>query len=128
MYYESNEIDNELLCSLYKTRLNEPRILPCGNSICFSCSTKIILTMKNQFQCVICNDLHEMPKNGLPINKILIKMLSTSLIKVSRGKYFDLMKNLLNQVQSKRDRIKHTIENSGKLITEYFNGLRSEIR
>jgi hypothetical protein len=57
-------------------RLDEPRILPCGNSICSHCVSTIQLKENKKFQCLVCCESHKMHKNGLPLNKIVLEMLS----------------------------------------------------
>jgi hypothetical protein len=41
MFYEAKEIDNQLLCKQCEGRLDIPKILPCGETICSFCETSI---------------------------------------------------------------------------------------
>ena len=41
MYFDENELNTMLLCKKCNGRLNEPRILPCGESICSYCVSTI---------------------------------------------------------------------------------------
>jgi hypothetical protein len=80
------------------------------------------------FDCLYCNQKHEMPKNGLSVCKSLLKILSTKLTRVSRGKAFDSLLKLLDEIQKKHSFLKHGIENSNDLINEYCADLRSDVQ
>ncbi len=49
-------------------------------------------------------------------SKSLLKILSTKLTRVSRGKTFDSLLKLLDEIQKKHSFLKHGIENSNDLI------------
>jgi hypothetical protein len=60
-----------------------------GNSICSHCVSTIQLKENKEFQCIVCDELHEMPKNGLPLNKTVLEMLLVKSFNVARGKAFE---------------------------------------
>jgi hypothetical protein len=96
MYYETNQVNEILLCQHCQAQLEGPKILPCGETICSYCVSSI---KSNVFDCLVCKQKHEMPKNGLPDNKALLKMLSVQPNRVSRGKSNEsLMKLLEDQI------------------------------
>jgi len=76
MFFDSNEVNNLLNCKKCDGRLDEPKILPCGNNICSHCISSIQVNKYNEFECLVCKDKHEMPKNGLPFNTVLKDLLS----------------------------------------------------
>lgn len=119
MFYDTREVDNALLCQQCEGRLDIPKILPCGEAICSLCETTIQINDK-MFDCMVCKEKHEMPKNGLPINNSLMKILSVKLKKISRGKSFDSLEILLNEIQNKHNFIKFCIENSSDLIKTLY--------
>ena len=80
------------------------------------------------FVCFICNDKHEMPKKGLPNNKLASKILSAKLTRVSRGKAFDSLLKLLDEIHKKHSFLKHGIENRNDLINECCVDLRSDVQ
>ena len=102
MYFASNQVNNLLNCKKCEGRLDEPRILPCGNSICSHCVSSIQLKENKEFQCLICNELHGMPQKGLLINKCLVELLSFESINVSRGKAFDSLQQILIDILKKQ--------------------------
>ena len=127
MFYDSNQIDNELLCKNCEGRLHEPKILPCGEIICSLCE-RCIQVNDRIFDCIACKQKHEMPKNGLIICKPLLKLLSIMPANVSRGESYDLLEKLLNEMQKKTSFIKLGIENSNDLIKEYCIELRNDVQ
>jgi hypothetical protein len=69
-----------------------------------------------------------MPKNGLPINKSLLKLLSIMPTNVSRGKSYDLLEKLLDEMQKKTHFIRLGIENSDDFVKEHCMNLRSDVQ
>ena len=114
MFFETNQVNDALLCDQCKGRLDIPKILPCGKTICSFCAPLNLLsnTFDNKFDCLVCKNKHEVPKDGLPNNEALVKILSAEIIQVSRGKAFDALKKSLDVIQNKRGLIKLGIENS----------------
>jgi hypothetical protein len=54
MFYDSNQIDNELLlCKHCEGRVVEPKLLPCGETICSLCETSIHVNDRI-FECLVC--------------------------------------------------------------------------
>jgi hypothetical protein len=127
MFYDTHEVDNALLCQQCEGRLDIPKILPCGKTICSLCEITIRINDK-MFDCMLCKEKHEMPKNGLLINDTLMKILSIKLQKISRGKAFDSLEIFLNEIQKKHNFIKLGIENSSDLIKEHCIELRSDVQ
>jgi hypothetical protein len=103
MFFDTNKVNNALLCKQCEGRLDIPKIIPCGETICSFCETSIQVNENNTFDCLICKDKHEMPKNGFLISKALSEILSIKLTKVSRGKSFDLLKRSLDNMLKKRN-------------------------
>ena len=67
MFYEANRINEALICKHCEGRLDTPKTLPCGETICWR---ETSLEVNDRiFDCLICNQKHEMPKNGFKINK-----------------------------------------------------------
>ncbi len=75
MFFDPDQINNLLNCKKCNGRLDEPKLLPCGNSICSYCAASIKLNGK-QYDCLVCKNKHEMPKNGLHIINALNDLLS----------------------------------------------------
>ena len=127
MFFDTNQVNEILLCLHCQGRLEEPKFIPCGETICSFCE-KSIQVNENLFDCFICKQKHEMPKNGLPDNKIVLKMLSVELKKVSRGIAFDSLIKLLDEIQKKRNIISLSINKSSDLVKEHCLELRGNVQ
>jgi len=80
------------------------------------------------FGCPVCKQQHEMPKNGLPDNKIALKILSKATTQKAKSGSFDLLEKLLVQIIKKYWLIKHLIENNTDLVKENCINLRIDVR
>ena len=125
MYYKLDEINEILLCQQCQGKLEGPKLLPCGETICSFCVSSI---NSNVFDCLVCKQQHEMPKNGLLDNKIALKILSMKPTKISRGVAFDLLEKSLDDIIEKHRLIKHSIENINDLIKKNCINLRSDVQ
>jgi hypothetical protein len=128
MFYDSNQVDNILNCKKCTGRLDEPKILPCGNSICSHCVSLIQLKKNKEFQCLVCQDKHEMPKNGLPLNILAAEMLSFKSVNVSRGNAFESLQETLGQLENNKSDLKYCINNRDDCIKEHCIELRSKVQ
>jgi len=127
MFYDAYKVDNKLLCRQCKVRLEKPKILPCGETICSFCETSIQIKDR-MFDCLVCKEKHKMPKNGLITNKSLSEILAIELTTVSRGEAYDSLMKFLNDIQKKLSFIKIGIENSTDLVKEHCIDLRSDVQ
>jgi hypothetical protein len=127
MFFNTNQVNNELLCSNCECRLDIPKILPCGETICSLCETSIQVN-DQIFECLVCEEKHKMPENGFIINKSLSKILALELSKVSRGEAFDSLTKLLDNLQKKSNLIKLGIDNGTDLIKEHCMNLRNDVQ
>ena len=127
MFYEAGKINKALLCKHCEGRLDKPKILPCGVTICSFC--EISIQVNNQmFDCFICNDKHDMPKKGLPNNRLASEILAIELTTVSRGEAYDSLIKFLDDIQKKLSFIKLGIKNSTDLVKEHCIDLRSDVQ
>ena len=111
MFFDSSQVNNFLNCKKCEGRLDEPKLLPCGNSICSQCVSLIQLTNYREFECLVCQDKHEMPKNGLPISKALVDILSIKSLDVSRGNAFETLQGTLKEIENNKIGLKHHLNN-----------------
>jgi len=117
-----------LLCKYCEGRLDIPKSLPCGEAICTLCETSIQILEKNKFDCLVCKEKHEMPKKGLLIMKPLLELLSIKPDKVSRGKAFDSLLKLLDEIEKKCSYIKLSIEKSSDLVNKHCLDLKNDVQ
>jgi len=125
MYFEINDqIKNVLCCKHCEQRLDVPKMLPCGETICLLCEASIQVRNK-LFDCFVCKTEHEMPKNGFLLNKSVVEMLSAKPCILSRGQAFDSLHVSLDEIKNKVKEIKFGFENSCDYIKEKCNYLRN---
>ena len=105
MFFSKNLIYESLKCINCKQRLDEPRLLPCGETICSRCLSLINLTEHN-FICFVCTKEHVMPVNGLPVNKLALNFYTLQPIQFSRGADADKLRNLIDKAKKKKDYIR----------------------
>ena len=78
MFYYPIKIKNALSCKNYQEQLVEPKILPCGKSVCLSC----ISEMKSNnyaIKCKLCLNEHRIPRcEDLPTNEILLILINSA--------------------------------------------------
>jgi hypothetical protein len=128
MYFDSNQVNNLLNCINCNARIDEPKLLPCGDTICSYCVSQLkIDSNNNEFTCIVCGDLHEMPRKGLPLNKRLSEMLNIKPTRVSRGKLFNLLEESIKEIEKKINFFKIGIKNSDEYVKEYCFELRNEV-
>ena len=130
MFYEQNQILSVLNCSKCSKEFDEPRLLPCGNTVCNEC----ILTLTNKkksnsntFQCTICADEHLIPSKGFPINKSLLKVIEQKPKEVFRGKVVEEFKLNLEIISKKKERFEFQLNNGIDTIKEKCMNLRCDV-
>ena len=73
-FFSAKEVEDRLKCSFddcKKKFKQTAKVLPCGKSICVECEHDLELDKNNQFKCKLCNQMHKMPTDGLPINEAI---------------------------------------------------------
>jgi hypothetical protein len=128
MFYDTYEVDKILLCKYCEGKVDIPKCLPCGKAICSLCETSIQILENNKFNCLICKKKHEMPQDGLPILEPLLELLSIKRAKVSRGKAFDSLLKLLDEIEIKHRYFKLGIENSNEMVNIHCIDLRNDVQ
>jgi hypothetical protein len=128
MFFNANQVNKELLCSNCECRLDIPKTLPCGETICSFCETSLQVNNDQMFECLVCKDKHEMPKNGFKMNKSLSKILAIELTNVSRGGAYNSLMKLLDDIQKKLNILKLGINNGTDFVKEHCMNLRSDVQ
>ena len=111
MFYEEKTIKNILNCELCNERLDQPKKLPCGATICTSCAAGLDI-VDNQVECSICADIHLIDsRKGLPTCKIIASILAVQPAEISRGDAVNALKANLNEVRQKMLKLNMSINN-----------------
>ncbi len=64
-------------CPFCKNELDDPRLLPCGITLCSDCINKN--TKNKKLSCFDCKEKHEVPKNGFEVPKTNSQVLGKHL-------------------------------------------------
>jgi C4-type Zn-finger protein len=75
MFYQDKEIDDIIRCPICQSRFQDPRILPCGSSMCHKCIGLLEKKEKKEINCPICKQTHLTPTNGFLKNIVLYKYI-----------------------------------------------------
>jgi hypothetical protein len=127
MFFETNQVNDALICMNCEGRLEDPKILPCGETICSFCVSSLKVVDKI-FDCVACKQKHEMPKDGLLNNIALLKILSIKPSKISRGKVFDALQDSLNQIRMNINLLKHGVNKRDDYVKEHCIELKNNVQ
>lgn len=127
MFFEQLNIDEILNCEKCKHRLDEPRMLPCGKTICTECASSLEINL-NVFKCILCDENHFVSENSLPINQLIYNLLMKQPVDVSRGAHGEKLKYLLRRLESDIIKIPNQLHNACDYIEEYYMDLENEIQ
>ncbi len=128
MFFEESQIDEILKCDLCIQRLDNPRLLPCGKTICSACFETVIKTKdkkENSFRCPSCQTVH---KNAeFPLNESLKKLLEKKPVEVFRSGLIEEFKNNLSLIESNKLELEDLILNGVEKVKEHCIGLRLDV-
>lgn len=126
MFYESSQINSYLTCPKCNERFDEPKILPCGLSVCLQCckSFELIPSDNTKFKC-ICNQSHT--QSEFPTSIALLNLLKLKPNQIHRSDAVDSLTNSLNEIQSRLDSFKRTTSNSVDKVKEYCLSLKQDV-
>ena len=134
MFLKESEITELTKCQRCKETYNVPLMLPCGENVCKSClqmeisedfETKV--KPYEKFTCLICDEEHEMPNNGLAVNKPIMKALNLKPHEVSRGETVKRLKEDLKQLQERRNELSKMMESKDETLRNHYEMVRQQI-
>ena len=132
MLYEVEEINRFLSCPRCKKRFVEPKMLPCGETICEYCATEMLTERRGKvdltFSCEICGSYHEIPKNGLPTSKIVLRLTEIKPSKISRGKLVDSLEANLRDIQLQIEELNYEVNHGDEKIISHCNNLKNDLK
>ena len=89
-------------CKKCNERLDIPKILPCGVSVCTYCVSTVKET-NGKFECFMCSNSHHMPKDGFPSSEALMEMLQLEPSKIYRGDTAESLNKKINEIKDRID-------------------------
>ena len=127
MFFKENLISDELRCPYCKKNLEDPRILECGESVCNICLISSLNKEKTGLTCEVCNEFHEMPKNGFIKIKALSNLTKIKPSEVSRTPLAAEFKSQLNKIREKSNILEQDFKMGKQKIKEYCDFVKCDI-
>lgn len=120
MFYYKNLIETKLRCPICKHRYSNPRLLPCGETVCFECISK-------REKCKLCSEYHEESENGFPLNRLIIELLEMVPIQVSRGVLFDRVSAFADKLYVQLNDLEEKYLNSERVFETHCDLMINEV-
>jgi hypothetical protein len=128
MFYEESAINQILLCKVCDSKLNDPRILPCGQSVCAECVVKLADTSNQRIKCLNCGKAHEIPHDGFPENKALVEITKLKSSKVSRCQLISQIKQIIEDLGDKSLKVESCLEIGETTIRNKCDKARNDVQ
>jgi len=127
MFFEESKINEILKCSSCDEKIFDPKMLPCGESVCSRCVSSIHVN-NNNFECIVCNEQHVMPEKGLLTNKKLLSLISMQPAEVYRSRTVENLKKSLQEMKKKSEKLIFDANNGIDFIKEYCLDLINDVQ
>ena len=121
MFFEETTINSILLCQNCHNKLADPRVLPCGTTICTMC-----IDNKSNI-CQFCESVHLEPENGFPENKLVTVLLAQESRDVFRGRCVEEFKRNLQTLRCDKKRFGINVATGVDKVREHCMGLRISV-
>jgi len=113
MYFEADTLQSKLKCFYCKGTFVEPKLLPCGETLCFRC----VIELANDrakvvgFDCIFCKEFHHVPPQGFPTQNVIIELVNLPRIRVNRSKIYDETQDLIGSCELANSKFKPEFDN-----------------
>jgi hypothetical protein len=130
MFYEEKQIDLILTCPYCRNRYKEPKVLPCGVSICNRCvnSTVQNTSQTDSFSCCFCSKSHAIPTEGFVDCFALQELLNKRPKEVYRSHEVSELTEHLNELEFETVDIGNSICKGVYYIKQHCLMLRNRIQ
>jgi hypothetical protein len=125
---KADKIDSFLICVVCDNKMVDPRLLPCGNSVCHRCVDFLADTEKKRIKCENCAKIHEMPDDGFPKNLSLQELLEFAAKEVFHPNHKEEFKKLLDALEATTQSIESTLECGDVKIRDHCDKVRNHIQ
>jgi hypothetical protein len=128
MFYQADKIDSILICDVCDNKIIDPRLLPCGKSVCHRCVDILADTEKKKIKCQNCAKTHEIPDDGFLKNVTLQKLLELETKEVSRSNHIEEFKKVLEILNGTKQTIESTLECGDAKIRDHCDKVRNDMQ
>jgi hypothetical protein len=122
MYLSESHLRGDITCQRCKKMFVDPRILPCGECICFKCTIGHI----KGFKCFNCNEMHFTPRNGFPVCNIMVSLLKKKFVDI-KFNTLEEFKQKLNELKNNLDSLSSNVETSDEIVSEHCEMVKHQI-
>jgi chromosome segregation ATPase len=128
MFYQADKIDSILICDVCENKMVDPRILPCGKSVCHRCVDVIADTDKKRIKCQNCAKTHEIPEEGFPKNLALQKLPECKAKEASHFNHIEEFRKFLDILDKTKQSIESTLECGDAKIRDHCDKVRNNMQ
>ena len=128
MFVEKSAINNILSCKVCESQLKDPRLLPCGISVCAECVKDLCDANKELIKCQSCGKTHEIPRDGFPENKGLSELAKVKSNEISRCNKIAEIKSILEKISEKSLKIESGLEIGETTIRNKYDKARNDVQ
>jgi hypothetical protein len=128
MFYQADKIESILICSVCDNKIVDPRILPCGKSVCHRCVDILTDTDKKRIKCQNCAKTHEIPEEGFLINQMVQEMLKCEAKEVLQSNNIEEFKTILDILDKTKQSIESTMESGDATIRDHCDKVRNDMQ
>jgi uncharacterized protein YoxC len=128
MFYQAEKIDSILICKICENKMVDPRLLPCGKSVCHRCVDILADTDKKRIKCENCAKIHEIPEEGFPKILALQELLECEAKEVSHPYPIRRFRKLLDILNASKESIKSTLECGDAKIRDHCDKVRNDMQ
>jgi hypothetical protein len=133
MFYDHNQVEDLLNCSVCNQRYDKPLLLPCWKTICNKCvinRTVLDSDGVEKLNCPFCvksSIIHEVPDQGFAVNDALNSLLHLKPVDVHRAELFKTIGDLLKKIQFNMNDLDNIEKNIKLNLYDYFEIIKNEI-
>jgi len=128
MFFQADAINNVLICKICENKMVDPRLLPCGKSVCQRCVDAIADTDKKRIKCENCAKIHEIPDEGFPKNLALQELLEFEAKEVLQSNHIEEFKKFLDILDKTKQSIESTMECGDAKIRDHCDKVRNDMQ
>ena len=128
MFYEASRIECIILCKICDQKLDDPRLLPCGRSVCHKCVDVLLDTDRQRIKCFYCAKTHDLPKDGFAPNLELSNLLELKPSKAFRSELTSELIEVSNSIQEKVEKIQTDLLTGEAKIRDECDKVRNDVQ
>lgn len=127
MFFEQDEIVDELICPRCEHIFVDPRITPCYETICIKCIDEL-KTTDDEINCYFCKQKHKIPeRTGFKSNSHLSKILAKRPRNINQCELIEQFKIRLEKLSNTTSQLESNMKNFHATISQHCDQVRNQI-